>query len=399
MKTALIIGGGMAGCAAAHQLEQMGGWDVTLVEAAPYLGAGVRTMWYGGHPYTFGPRHFLTQNEKVYNYFNDIIPLRSCADHEFITYVEQDNAFYAYPINMQDVRSMPDYPEIKQELEEKKREEFVGARNAKNLEEYWIGSVGQRLYDKFIDGYNKKMWLVDDCKEIDTFNWSPKGVALKDGPRAAWDEAWSCYPYAANGYDDYFDISTKDATVLLNTRIEKYDIPNKTVWITGEKKSYDIIVSTIAPDVIFDECHGELPFLGREFHKLIFPTEFVMPGNVYFLYYADGGTAHTRLVEYKKFTKHVSPTTLLGMEIPTLGGGKHYPLPFQWAQQRANQYYGEFPAEGVFSIGRAGSYLYGLDIDDCIWQAMLMREMLEQGGQDHPVPGDDYHFPEMDRRE
>ena len=34
-----------------------------------------------------------------------------------------------------------------------------------------------------IDKYNKKMWLVDDNKKIDTFNWSPKGVALKDGPK------------------------------------------------------------------------------------------------------------------------------------------------------------------------------------------------------------------------
>ena len=48
-----------------------------LVEAAPFLGAGVRTSWFGGHPYTFGPRHFLTQNTKVYEYLNAIIPLRS----------------------------------------------------------------------------------------------------------------------------------------------------------------------------------------------------------------------------------------------------------------------------------------------------------------------------------
>ena len=65
MKKALIIGGGAAGCSAAHQLTLMGGWDVTLVEAAAFLGAGVRTSWFGGHPYTFGPRHFLTQNRKV----------------------------------------------------------------------------------------------------------------------------------------------------------------------------------------------------------------------------------------------------------------------------------------------------------------------------------------------
>ena len=73
MKKALIIGGGFAGCAAAHQLELLGDWDVTIVEKAPFLGAGVRTSWYGGHPYTFGPRHFLTPYNEVYEYLNKII--------------------------------------------------------------------------------------------------------------------------------------------------------------------------------------------------------------------------------------------------------------------------------------------------------------------------------------
>ena len=30
MKKALIIGGGIAGCAAAHQLTLQGGWDIEL---------------------------------------------------------------------------------------------------------------------------------------------------------------------------------------------------------------------------------------------------------------------------------------------------------------------------------------------------------------------------------
>jgi len=51
----------------------------------------------------------------------------------------------------------------------------------------------------------------------------------------------------------------------------------------------------------------------------------------------------------------------------------------------------------VFSIGRAGSYLYGIDIDDCIRQTMLMAETLRAGGQDHTVPGDNYRFPELQR--
>jgi len=397
MRSALIIGGGFAGCAAAHQLELLGGWDVTLVEAAPFLGAGNRTQWFGGHPYTFGPRHFLTQYEETFAYLDPIVPIRRCPEHEFLTYVERDNAFYGFPINMVDVRQMPDYPTIEKEMEEKRREEFKGAKEAQNIEEYWIGSVGRRLYDKFIDKYSKKMWLVDDNRTIDTFGWSPKGVALKDGPRAAWDTAISGYPYAPDGYDYYFGFATKAARVLLNTRIEHFDIPRKTVRLLGEKRTYDVIVNTISPDSLFDQTFGELPFLGREFHKIVFPSEYVFPENVYFLYYAND-EAFTRLVEYKKFTRHKSHTSLIGMEIPTHGNGKHYPMPFRSEQRRANKYFDQMP-NGVFSIGRAGSYLYGIDIDDCVRQALLMADHIREGSQDHPVPGENYRFPELKRDE
>ena len=71
MKKALIIGGGFAGCTAAHVLALQGGWEVTLVEQNSTLGAGVRTQWYGGHPYTFGPRHFLTQNEEIFEFLSE----------------------------------------------------------------------------------------------------------------------------------------------------------------------------------------------------------------------------------------------------------------------------------------------------------------------------------------
>lgn len=397
MKKALIIGGGFAGCAAAHQLELLKGWDVTIIEKAPYLGAGVRTNWYGGHPYTFGPRHFLTPYQNVYDYLNKIIPLRKCSEHEFLTYVEEDNDFYAYPINLSDVKKMPDYPKINSEMEEKKKEDFVGAKNAQNLEEYWIGSVGKTLYNKFIDQYNKKMWLVDSCKDIDTFNWSPKGVALKDGPRAAWDTAISAYPIAKNGYNDYFDFSTKNAKVILNTAFSKIDLIKKEVIINSERYKFDIIINTISPDLLFEKCYGELKFLGREFHKIVFPTEHVFPENVYFLYYAND-EKFTRMVEYKKFTKHKSKTSLVGLEIPSLNGGKHYPLPFQKEQALAKKYLDEFP-DGCFSIGRAGTYLYGVDIDDCIRQSMIMIDVLKNGGQDNPVPGEEYRFPELKKLE
>jgi UDP-galactopyranose mutase len=379
LKKALIIGGGFAGCAASHHLTMMGGWDITIVEAASYLGAGVRTFWYGGHPYTFGPRHFLTRNEAVFQHLHALVPIRLCKDHEFITYIERDNQFYNFPIHRDDVARMPDRDKINAELEQ-----LQGVENATNFEEYWIRSIGPTLYDKFVNGYSKKMWSIDDNRQIDTFSWSPKGAALKEGPRAAWDKAISGYPYAPDGYNKYFDISTAGARILLNTRIERYDIARKTVAIDGESRTFDLIVNTISPDILFDCRYGELAYMGRDFHKIVLPSENVFPEHVYFIYYANS-EQFTRLVEYKKFTLHQSPTTLIGMEIPSRNG-KFYPYPWKSEIARAERYYEDMP-EGVFSMGRNGSYRYGVDIDDCIEQAMLLVEILKGGGRDHPVPG------------
>jgi len=392
-KSALIIGGGFAGCCSAHQLELLGGWDVTLIESNSYLGAGNKTRWYGGHPYTFGPRHFLTQYEDVYSYLNSIIPLRLCPEHEFLSYVEEDCRFYNYPINMEDVRTMPDYPTISKELTAIETSNYSSVKTANNLEEYWIASVGSTLYNKLVNNYTKKMWQVATNTDIDTFTWSPKGIAIKDGPKAAWDNAISGYPAALTGYDEYFTFSTKNAKVFLNTMFDHADLETKTVIINGVSKSFDVIINTIGVDVFMGMSRGPLKYLGRELKLMVFPSEFIFPENVYFLYYT-GNEDFTRMVEYKKFTKYRSQTTLVGMEIPVNNGGFDYPMPFQSEQLKCNKYFDDMPA-GVFSLGRAGSYLYGIDIDDCIKQSMIMIDQIKNDSQDHPVPGKQYRFPEL----
>lgn len=393
MKTALIIGGGFAGCAAAHQLALLGGWDVMLVEAAPFLGAGVKTRYYGGHPYTFGPRHFLTPKEHIFAYLNTYVPMRRCADHQFLTYVEQDSEFYTYPIHKDDLPRMPEHKQIqselnainmaalakltKEELAKLPPSELVRlnrASEAKDFEEFWIYSIGKTLYEKFVDGYSRKMWLIDSNKRIDDFTWSPKGVTIKEGDRAAWDTAISAYPIAFNGYDDYFAIATQHAKVLLSTTIEKFDIPRKTVVIKGQKKTFDIIINTISPDLLFEKCHGELPYVGRDLYPIVLPTEYVFPKGVYFCYYA-GAEQFTRIVEYKKFTLHKAPTTLITLEVPSRTS-RYYPMPFESEKRKAQKYFAEMP-DGVFSIGRAGSYLYNVDIDDTIDHAMTVAAKLK----------------------
>ena len=124
-----------------------------------------------------------------------------------------------------------------------------------------------------------------------------------------------------------------------------------------------------------NNIYGELPYIGRDILKIILPLKFVFPGNIYFLYYS-GKQDYTRIVEYKKLTRQNldTPTSLISIEFISKNG-KYYPLPFKSAISKAQKYLNELP-DGVFSIGRAGSYDYGVDIDDSIEQAMKVLKSI-----------------------
>ena len=358
---ALIIGGGFAGCIAAQMLSAKG-HDVTLVERASYLGGSCKTFWWGGHPYTLGPRHFLTKREDVWNYLDRYCPMVRFPGHEFLTYVETDQQFYHFPIHEDEIELMPDREQIRAELAR-----CQGPDAARNLEEYWIFSVGATLYGKIVRDYSKKMWGIESNTEITDFGFTPKGVALKTGPiKAAWSEAMSGFPKAPNGYDDYFDVATKDSTVHLNTNIDDFDITNYRVRIAGEWHQYDLIVSTVSPEVILKNALGPLRWAGREFLKIVLPVEHCFPKDVYFLYYA-GSEPFTRIVEYKKFYRYDAPTTLIGIEIPSTKN-KLYPFPMADDIARHKRYT-DAAGNNVIWIGRNGSYRYldvGLIIEQCM---------------------------------
>ena len=65
--------------------------------------------------------------------------------------------------------------------------------------------------------------------------------------------------------------------------------------------------------------------------------------------------------------------------------GKHYPMPIKSEQIRAKKYHDLMP-ENVYSIGRAGTYRYLVDIDDCIEQAMQISENIKNNEFDGPIP-------------
>ena len=57
----------------------------------------------------------------------------------------RDNQFYNYPLHVDDLNKMPDKKKIKKELKNKNKFKL---KNSKNMEDYWINSIGKPYIQK-----------------------------------------------------------------------------------------------------------------------------------------------------------------------------------------------------------------------------------------------------------
>ena len=349
---ALILGGGFAGTTTAYLLQKEG-YEVTLIEKEPHLGGGCRTFFYGGHPFQYGPRVYYGYSQKIFDWVNSFTPIRRFP-FELRTFVESDECFYHYPIHNDDLPRMRAYPQIEAELAARDN-----SKEPKDFEEYWINRVGRTLYDMFVNNYSKKMWMIDDNKIFDIFKWSAKDRPIESGPKGTYKDSLIGFPYALDGYNQYFEKMTEGVNVVYGI-CPKYEIIKY-----GHFGRYDVLVSTTPIDEFCGYEFGELPYVGRDFTVFILPCPQVFPGDVRFCHYA-GSEPFTRITEFKKLTYYDSPNTLLVLETPSKKN-KLYPYQTRANLATVGKYLGSLPPD-VYSIGRLGTYKYST-IEQTICQA------------------------------
>lgn len=367
---AIILGGGVTGCILANELTKKN-IEVTLYEQNSFLGGGCHTHFYGGHPYTEGPRPLSVKDGKTKAYIEEILPMK---EFPLIldTYIEQDRAFYGFPIHWDDIQIMPDKEKILGELDN-----LPKVNNATNLEDGWINAVGPTLYGKYVKTYTEKMWEVDSNKVFDGFIWSVKGSPIQKGDRMAMlgnvgDSQLHAYPIEETGYNRFFDYCVRNTKVFLNTTIKKLDLEKKEIYVNDEVINADLIISTIALDDLLDGCYGPLKYMGRDFYKIILPIEHIFRDEHHFIHYPNN-EKFTRIVEYKNLTGHKAKDTLLVMELPS-HSNKLYSYNIPDEQEKAKKYLSSLPND-VYSLGRLGTYKY-LCINDCHKQVIDFIEGL-----------------------
>ena len=369
MKKALVIGSGFSGCMFSMMLREKG-WEGTVIEKAPVFGGGVRTFYHGGHPFTYGPRHFIgpEENMPALEFLEKYVPMRHI-DKMNLSYQEKDDLFVSYPTHEDDIDKLSDGKKIREELAALPEE-----TKATNFEEFWIGRVGETLYERFNKYYNMKAWQIDDNREMDYgFEATVKLKPLETGSRYEFHTGFlNAYPTAPDGYNKFFDVALDGCEVLLDTEVVDFDLDKCSVHLkNGETLSGDLMISTISPDILFDSCWGELAYVGRDFFKIVLPIEQALPDDVFFLYYPNASEQQTRVTEFKKFTQHQSPNTLITLEVPSMKN-KLYPTMIKKQVDLAQKYMDALP-DNIHSVGRMGTYRY-VDMDDIILQGLEFRK-------------------------
>tara|TARA_Y100000996_G_scaffold413872_1_gene403194 strand:- start:866 stop:1972 length:1107 start_codon:yes stop_codon:yes gene_type:complete len=368
MKKVIILGGGFAGCTSAYLLKKKN-FEVTVIEAGSNPGGGVWTNFYSGHPYTFGPRIFFTKNEEVINLLTSLIEMREF-NTVSMSFVEEDSKLYNYPIQYDDINKMPDSDEINSQLSLIKKSKI----STNDFESYWKSAIGNNLYKKFVNDYSKKMWGIESNKQlIANFEWVNRGTPIRNEDTRLYQDQYQGYPKLLDGYNSYFKKCISEVNFIKNTRVLNFDFEKNLINLeNNETISADIIINTIHVDTLFNYLYGELKYCGRNFLPIWLPIENVLPKEITWIHYTSN-EPHTRVTEFKKITNFKSPSTLIGVEIPS-NNGRYYPIQSEPEIKKFNQYKDLFP-KNFLSIGRMGKFIYQ-GIPDAIEDAIKVSNSL-----------------------
>ena len=334
-KKALVIGGGVAGCACAFFLSEKK-WKVTIIEASDGLGGMSRTKYFNGHPYEFGPHLWFWPHDDI----NDLV--RHFTNDELLQ-VERKLVSYSggklmrYPLHWADIRDREDFEIIREELVRYRHndglliKEKLPVIGECTFREYFEATVGPTLYREFMADYTHKMWGIDGDTLTTKMVWADRiKSAYTDEPydpikgeihekletHGLGEGLKNWYPKA--GWNPVWEGMAAKATVFLNTKVK--GVFRDHIWVTDNNKNrcyktvgFDVVIWTIHTDAV-----KATPLLGgqsRVVLPLVFPGRIELPKDTESIHLSDRAPA-TRITDMSIITGVESPGFLYLFELP-----------------------------------------------------------------------------------
>ena len=361
----LIVGAGLFGSICAHELTKKGK-KCMVIDKNSFVGGNCHsTIIKGISVSTFGPHILHTNNKVVWDYLNN---LTSFSPIHLANKVYYKGKFYSFPINLFTLHQLwgTNTPEEAEEILKHKR---VNISNPKNFEEYYLSTIGQELYEIFIEGYSKKQWKIPltdlDCS-----------VAKRLPIRFTFNDNYFYEKYCGvpeNGYMPMFNYLLKNITVTLNTDF------------TEDRKYWNSIANQIIfsgrIDQYYQFQYGPLEYRTTKFVREHLNINHFQGCGV--INYTEESIPFTRIVEYKYLTPQCKNTTstIIVREYPDEweeNKNPMYPINTPKNKDAYHQYFTLASTErNVHFGGRLGAYSY-MNMDCVVKAALKMVSICEK---------------------
>ena len=355
----LIVGSGLFGATFAHEATKRG-MKCLVIDRRTHLGGNVyceKTEGINVHKY--GAHIFHTDNRKVWDYVNSIVPFNRFTNSPLANY---HGKLYNLPFNMNTFCQMwgVTTPEAAKAMIEEQRADAVAAMKSqgvtepRNLEEQGLCLVGKDIFERLIKEYTEKQW-GRKCSDLPAF------IIRRLPVRFTFD----------NNYfnDAYQGIPIGGYNKLIEGLLEGSDCKTDTDFFRSEyrdwRKYADKLVYTGPIDEYFDYCLGRLDWRTVTFRTRVLDVPNYQGNAV--VNYTSHDQPYTRVIEHKHFEMfgqavYDCPKTVISEEYSTEykdGMERYYPVNDTRNDQLADEYRRlALQEKDVIFGGRLAEYKY-----------------------------------------
>lgn len=186
MKKVIIIGAGPAGLTAGYELLKNGGYEVVILEKTDRIGGISQTVRYKGNRMDIGGHRFFSKDERVNQWWQNIMPTQSKPSYDDIklgtvknfpekgpdpevedrvmlvrnrvSRIYYSKHFFDYPVSLKwsTIKNMGFVTTMKAGFSY--LHSVVRKLPEDNLENFYINRFGKVLYGMFFEGYTEKLW-------------------------------------------------------------------------------------------------------------------------------------------------------------------------------------------------------------------------------------------------
>ena len=291
----VIIGSGVAGSTLANLLKK-DGHNILVLEKDKTPGGMCKSYYKEGFVYEYGS-HILA----MHNCSNEAAEfLKKNIDTnntELTTASFVNNTLTYYPPSIYSAEKLGLLDKVKSEIANRPK-----IANELNFETYLIDKVGLTLYETFFKNFTKKFWNIEpNLLSADWAKIRKLGDKI-DSKRMFFNEKWCSYP--KNDWNDLFINLLKEIDVIYDCEVLKVDTEKNIVSLKSGEISYDLLISTMHIDQLFDFKLGKLEYAGYRVEPVILDKNFFIKLDnkpISMTYFPDQTKEYTRVTDYGSF--------------------------------------------------------------------------------------------------